>query len=88
MISKEYTILAPQGMHARPAANLLKLARQFKSEISLKKDGKEVPLKSMLNILAISIKCGDSVMVITQGEDEREASAAMEGFFLQELINL
>jgi phosphotransferase system HPr (HPr) family protein len=75
-------------MHARPAAILLKLAKQFRSEIDLKKDGKQVPLKSMLNILACSIKCGDTVSVIIHGEDEADAALAMENFFTRDLQNL
>ena len=88
MISRDFVILAPQGMHARPAAILLKLAKQFRSEIDLKKDGKQVPLKSMLNILACSIKCGDTVSVIIHGEDEADAALAMENFFTRDLQNL
>jgi phosphocarrier protein HPr len=88
MILKEFVILAPQGMHARPATILLKLAKQFRSEISLKKDEKQVPLKSMLNILACSIKCGDSISVLVHGEDEADAALAMEKFFTQDLQNL
>jgi phosphocarrier protein HPr len=88
MILRDFVILAPQGMHARPAAILLKLAKQFRSEIDLKKDGKQVPLKSMLNILACSIKCGDTVSVIIRGEDEADAALAMENFFTRDLQNL
>jgi phosphocarrier protein HPr len=88
MIARDYVILAPQGMHARPAATLLKLAKQFKSDISLKKEEKLVTMKSMLNILAISVKCGDTISVIIQGEDEADAALAMDEFFTRVLIDL
>lgn len=87
MILKDYIILDPHGMHARPATVLLKLARQFKSNISLKKDGKQVQMKSMLNILGLSVKCGDSISVIIDGEDESDASVAMDSFFNEEMKN-
>jgi len=87
MISKDYVILAPQGMHARPATNLLKLTKQFKSTISLKKDEKQIQLKSMLNILAMSAKCGDTVSILIEGEDENDAALALDSFFTKELIN-
>jgi phosphocarrier protein HPr len=88
MISKDYVILAPQGMHARPATTLLKLTKQFKSEISMKKGDKLVQMKSMLNILAISAKCGDTISVIINGEDEADAAVALETFFTIDLVNL
>ncbi len=85
MIVKDYTIIDPHGMHARPAAALLKLARQFRSEAGLKKDGRTVQLKSMLNILALAIKYEDTVTVIIEGEDEQLAAEAMETFFKEEM---
>jgi phosphocarrier protein HPr len=87
MISKDYIILDPHGMHARPATVLLKLARQYKSNISLQKDGKQVQMKSMLNILALSAKCGDTISVIIDGEDESSASLALDSFFNEEMKN-
>jgi len=81
MISKDYTILSPQGIHARPATALLKLVRQFKSSICLQKEEKVVPLRSMLNILALAIQCGDTISVIIDGEDESEAALSIDNFF-------
>jgi phosphocarrier protein HPr len=88
MILKEYTILAAQGMHARPATALVKLARNFKSVISLKKDEKTVRLNSLLNILSLTIKGGETVSVIIEGEDEADAAAAIDHFFEEQLKKL
>lgn len=85
MISRNYTIIDPLGMHARPAAALLKLARQFRSGIELKKDGRTIPLKSMLNILSLAIKYGDTVTITIDGEDEPEAAIALTAFFDEEM---
>ena len=81
MISKDYTILSPQGIHARPATALLKLTRHFKSTICLQKEERLVPLRSMLNILALAIQCGDTISVIIDGEDESEAALSIDNFF-------
>jgi len=85
MIKREYTIIDPLGMHARPATALLKLGRNFKSAVSLEKNGKSVPVKSMLNILALTLKFGDIVTVVIEGEDETEASVVIENFFMEEM---
>ena len=85
MILKDYIIIDPHGMHARPATALLRLARQFKSEFSLKKDGNKIQMKSMLNILSLSLKCGDTISVIIEGDDESQAVAAFDNFFNEEM---
>jgi phosphocarrier protein len=85
MISKEYIILDPHGMHARPATVLLKLARQYKSTMSLKKDTTQVQMRSILNILGLAAKSGDTISVLIEGEDESEAAAALDYFFNEEM---
>lgn len=85
MISRDYTIMDPHGMHARPATILLKLSRQYKSNIRIRKEEKEVQMKSMLNILGLGVKCGDRLSVIIDGEDETEAAVALDTFFKEEM---
>jgi phosphocarrier protein HPr len=88
MISKNYIIKAPEGIHARPATALIRLTRKFKSSVSLKKGDNLVRLNSMLNILAIGAKGGESITVIIEGEDEMDAAAAIDDFFSKILKNL
>ena len=88
MISKNYIIMAPEGIHARPATTLIRLTKKFKSVVSLKKGDNLIRLNSMLNILALGAKGGDAVSVIIEGEDEAEAAAAIDVFFAEELKNL
>jgi phosphocarrier protein HPr len=87
MISKNYMIIDPHGMHARPATALIKLARQYKSSFSLKNEEKLIQMKSMLNILSIAAKYGDTISIIIEGEDESEAVAAFDYFFNEEMKN-
>jgi phosphocarrier protein HPr len=88
MIAKDYLITAVEGLHARPATNLVRLAKKFKSATSLKKGDKAVKLNSMLNILSMALKGGDTITILVEGEDEAEASAAIEEFFKEELKHL
>jgi phosphocarrier protein HPr len=88
MIIKDYVILAPEGIHARPATTLVKLTKKFKSVISLQKDSTVIRLNSMLNILSMGAKGGDSITVIVEGEDETEAAAAIDLFFKEQLKDL
>ncbi len=84
MITKDYTITAPQGLHARPATTLIKITKTFRSVVSLKKGEKTVRLNSMLNILSMMIKNGETISVLTEGEDEAEAAQAIDLFFTEQ----
>ncbi len=88
MIVNNYTILAAQGLHARPATALVKLAKTYKSAISLKKGEKEVRLNSLLNLLSLALKGGEIVSIVIEGEDEMAAATAIDRFFKEELKGL
>jgi phosphocarrier protein HPr len=81
MIRKDYIILAPEGIHARPAAALVKLARGFKAAVYLIKGEKAVRLNSLLNLLQLGAKSGDTITVSIEGEDEVVAAEALDQFF-------
>ena len=88
MITKDYIIMSPQGIHARPATTLIRLAKNFKSVISLKKGDKTVKLNSMLNILSLTIKGGETISLIVEGEDELSAAESIDQFFTAQLKDL
>jgi phosphocarrier protein HPr len=83
MIRKDYIILAPEGIHARPAAALVKLARGFKAAVYLIKGEKTVQLNSLLNLLQMGAKGGDTITVSIEGEDEEIAAAVLDRFFVE-----
>lgn len=85
MISKTYTILAPEGMHARPATAMVKLAKQFQSAIFLKHGEKSAKLNSLLAVLALGIKGGAAIVVDIEGVDEGVAAMAFDAFFAANL---
>lgn len=88
MISKEYAILAPEGLHARPAKELLKLVRQFKSKVVLMKDGMTADAGSMLGILSMQAAYNSKIILEVTGEDEVQAAESFDCFFNREIINL
>jgi phosphocarrier protein len=85
MITKEYLILAPEGMHARPATAMVKLAKQFQATIQLRKGAKVVKLNSLLNILSLGIKGGEAVVLEFEGTEEVAAAGAFDTFFANNL---
>ncbi|HWZ02679.1 MAG TPA: HPr family phosphocarrier protein [Mucilaginibacter sp.] len=88
MITKDYIIMAPQGLHARPATTLIRLVKNFKSIVNIQKGAKITRLNSMINLLSMTIKGGDTIKLIIDGEDETNAAEALDQFFAEELKDL
>lgn len=61
------------GLHARPAAQVVKLATKFKSQIYAVKDGKRANLKSLLDLLGLGVCQNDSFTIHAEGKDENKA---------------
>jgi phosphocarrier protein len=56
--------------------------------VYLKKGDTVIRLNSMLNILTLGAKNGETISVIIEGEDEEAAAIAIEDFFTEQLKNL
>lgn len=80
-----YIIKDEQGIHARPAGELVKAAKSFASEIKLGKNGKMVDAKKIFGIMGLAAKKGDSVEFSFDGEDEEQAYAAISAFMEENL---
>ncbi|MBI4544903.1 MAG: HPr family phosphocarrier protein [Gemmatimonadetes bacterium] len=63
------------GLHARPAAEFIKLANRFQSEIRVRKDELEVNGKSIMGVMMLAAECGSEITIWASGED---AAAAVE----------
>ena len=81
-ISKELTVVASVGLHARPAAEFVKLAQQFNGSVKIEKNDNQVDGKSMIGILKLAIKQGESFLLILDGENEDDFMRSFE-----EIIN-
>ena len=65
----------PEGLHARPAAELVKLAGRFRSSVRV--NGTDA--RSLLGILALGLRTGDSARIEAAGPDAAEAVEAVTG---------
>jgi catabolite repression HPr-like protein len=72
MIEREITISIEKGLHARPAALLVKKLNEFKSSVEFLAGGKTLNPKSILSLMASVIKQGETITVIVDGNDEQE----------------
>ena len=81
MIAKKTTIKAPEGLHARPAGELVKLAKSYTGTRTLISNGvREVNAASVLSVLSLGLKKGDEVEVKADGPDEVMAVESLTGY--------
>jgi phosphocarrier protein len=74
---REFDILNRLGLHARAAAQLVRLANGFVSEIRFTKDGVEVNGKSIMGVLMLAAPKDTKILVSANGEDAEEAVMAI-----------
>lgn len=77
VIEREARIVNPLGMHARPAAEFVKVANRFRSNVDVRKDHVAVNGKSILGMMTLAAECGSFVVIKTDGADAEEAMAAL-----------
>ena len=74
MLKQTILVDSPLGIHLRPATAMCDQAIKYKSKISFNYgDGKTANAKSVISILASSVKCGQEIVLEADGEDEEEA---------------
>ncbi|WP_127488022.1 HPr family phosphocarrier protein [Paenibacillus ehimensis] len=73
-MQNNYIVQNLLGLHVRPAKKIVEAAGRYKEcSIFLEKSGKRVSAKSLVNVLTIGAKHGDTVTLITEGEQEEAA---------------
>jgi phosphocarrier protein FPr len=75
--SEAIAISNPTGLHARPAAVLVNLAKKYKSEIRLNSGDKSVNARSVVAIMGLEVGNGDRVHLTAKGEDAEAAIAEL-----------
>ena len=77
MVESTVQILNKNGLHARPAAEVVKIAARFSSEITLARDDLEVNGKSIMGVMMLAAECGASVRLRADGDDAEQAVDAI-----------
>jgi phosphocarrier protein len=75
--STQVTILNKYGLHARPAAEFVKLANRFAAEVWVSKDEVEVNGKSIMGVMMLAAERGSRVDIRASGDDAQDAVQAL-----------
>jgi phosphocarrier protein HPr len=81
MVERIVTIRNRAGMHARPAALLVKTASSFTSQIFIEKDTERVNGKSIMGVITLGATYNTALKIIAEGPDEAQAVDAIEKLF-------
>lgn len=85
MKSFKYVIQDEQGIHARPAGELVKEAKKYESKITIKKEEKSAEAVRLLALMGLGIKKGQEIEVVIEGADEDAACEGIEKFLKENL---
>jgi phosphocarrier protein HPr len=77
VIERDATIVNQDGLHARPAARIVRLANSFAADVELAKDGVGVNAKSIMGVMMLAAECGSSITIRADGPDAEKAVSAL-----------
>ncbi|WP_054023729.1 HPr family phosphocarrier protein [Bacillus sp. FJAT-28004] len=76
-MKNSFVIQNPFGIHARPARKIVEAAKTFTGAVTLEKDGKSFNAKSLVHVISVGAKLGDSITVSAEGDDAENVVAAI-----------
>ena len=82
-IEREVEIVNRAGLHARPAAQFVKVAGRFAASIRVAKDGLEVNGKSIMGVLMLAAEHGSRLRLTAEGTDAEDAVDALSDLVIR-----
>lgn len=79
--SIELKVANKMGIHARPAAMIVRVANKYQSEILVDKDGEQVNGKSIMGLMMLAAGCGSILKFTAHGDDAEELLLEMKDLF-------
>jgi phosphocarrier protein HPr len=77
MLERTVEILNRNGLHARPAAEVVKTAARFQSAVTIIRDDVEVNGKSIMGVMMLAAECGAAITIRVEGPDAELALGAL-----------
>lgn len=77
MITKQFTVNIPEFDEARPVAEIVQTASQFKSELFLISGTKKINAKSIMGMMSLGLCNNEDIEIEASGEDEEVAAEAI-----------
>lgn len=79
MVERSVLVQNAHGIHARPAAEIVKVAGRYRANITIIRDDLEVNGKSIMGVMMLAAECGATVVIRADGDDADAAVDALAG---------
>ena len=80
-LTKELLVQNKMGIHARPAAMIVRVTNKFKSEVYVEKDEEQVNGKSIMGLMMLAAAKGSTVKFVATGPDAEQMLTDLEALF-------
>ena len=80
MVSFDFTVKDELGIHVRPAGQLAQLCKSKLSKCTIQIDDKEAEITKLFAVMALAVKCGDTIKVTVDGADEEQTAEEIKKF--------
>ena len=80
-LTKELLVQNKMGIHARPAAMIVRVTNKFKSEVYVEKDEEQVNGKSIMGLMMLAAAKGTTVKFVATGPDAEQMLTELEALF-------
>ncbi|MDC1069064.1 HPr family phosphocarrier protein, partial [Candidatus Kapabacteria bacterium] len=81
MVKSKLQVINKNGLHTRPAAKLVKVASNFKSQVEISRDGFKINAKSIIGVMTLAAEYKSEIDIYIDGPDEQEALEAIMSLF-------
>lgn len=88
MLRKSIVVNRPQGLEARPIAELVQVASRYESRVYLEHGSRRVNAKSIMGMMSLEAPAGETVEVTVDGMDEMTAMEEIEAFLCNGRLNV
>ena len=82
LVQRLVEVMNKAGIHARPAAMIVKVANRYQAGLYMEKDDMKINGKSIMGIITLGATYKSRLIISTEGPAEEEAAAAIEQLFL------
>ena len=84
MLKIDVILTNPLGLHARPAARFVEIAKQYaETTVTVTKEGRKVDAKSIIGIMSLGAKQGAVLTITAEGPEEKQSVQMLRVFIQQ-----
>ncbi|MER5438248.1 HPr family phosphocarrier protein [Streptomyces sp. NPDC002790] len=78
VVERRLVVTEEAGLHARPATAFAQIAARASCDVTVaREDGHEVPARSVLSLMTLSVRCGDAIVLRARGADAESTLDAL-----------